>query len=67
MSVKDSYNFEYYPENDTGTEIRLNCEGDLTLNDFVNMCRSFAIALGYNQTEIDKCFSTSFQNDSRLN
>ena len=58
MCDKDTYNFEYYPgDKQHGTAVRLSFDRNYTsLEEFRNMCRAFAIALGYDRNEVSQVF-----------
>ena len=69
MCDKNTFNFEYYPGDEQyDTVVRLSFDSNYTsLEEFRNMCRTFAIALGYDKNEVYQVFPTSFQNICRLN
>lgn len=57
MSNKDTYNFEFYPDNDTETPVRLSFDAeDLSCAQLHQMCKAFAYALGYTPNTIEKYF-----------
>lgn len=64
MCDKDTYNFEYYPGDEQyDTAVRLSFDSDYTsLEEFSNMCRAFAIALGYAPQTVEKYFGPDRNN-----
>ena len=54
---RNTYNFEFYPENDVEHPVRLSFEANgVHCSEFHHMCKAFAIALGYHPNTVEKYF-----------
>ena len=57
MSDKNTYNFEFWPQNEIETPVRLSFEANnVRCGEFHHMCKAFAIALGYAPSTVEKYF-----------
>ena len=57
MSDKNTYNFEFWPQNEIETPVRLSFEANnVRCSEFHHMCKAFAIALGYTPSTVEKYF-----------
>lgn len=57
-SVKNTFNFEFYPDSEHERCVRLSfdMEPDLHISEVHRMCRAFAIALGYSVKSVNEYF-----------
>lgn len=57
MSDKNTYNFEFWPSNEIETPTRLSFDAnDVHCSEFHQMCKAFAVALGYAPQTVEKYF-----------
>lgn len=57
MSDKNTYNFEFWPSNEIETPTRLSFDAnDVHCSEFHQMCKAFAVALGYTPQTVEKYF-----------
>lgn len=54
----DIYKFSYIKSNGEKTKVKYICASDISIDDLVDMCMSFAKALGYTPETIEEHFKT---------